>query len=177
MLPDRPFVLVGGGAFAIEIATYLADMCKAAGGNSSIVSDVVDSGKPRTADIEKIVGARVSVHRSIDAIDNLADKEVLVCVGNPQIRRKLFDTAAAAGARFGRVVHQSAYVAATAEIGEGVIVAPLSFIGPFAKLEDNVAVNVQAAIGHDAVIEHSSVISPGVQVNGFARCGARFLLI
>ena len=173
MLAGRSFVLAGGGAFAIEVATYLLDIRRAAEANvvDPIVSDVVDSGTPRKADLERVVGAAIDVHHGFDTVENMEDKLAIICVGNAKVRRKLFDDIAATPLRLGQVIHPSAYIASTAELGDGVIICPLAFVGPFARIEDNVAVNVQAAIGHDSVLQHSCVISPNAAVNGFARCG------
>ena len=173
MLAGRSFVLAGGGSFGVEVATYLLDIRRANGAadNDPIVSDVIDSGTPRRAEIERVVGAPIKVHATLDTVENKDEKLAIVCVGNAKVRRKLFDEIAATPLRFGQVIHPSAYVAETAQLGEGVIICPLSFVGPFARIEDNVAVNVHAAIGHDAVLRHSAVISPAAAINGYARCG------
>lgn len=173
MLAGRSFVLAGGGSFGVEVATYLVDIRRAAGASASqpVISDVVDSGTPRKAELERVVGASINFHHSLDSVQDMEEKLAIICVGNARVRCKLFDEIAATPLRFGQVVHPSAYIAATAELGGGVIICPLAFVGPFAKLEDNVAVNVHAAIGHDAVLQHSAVISPAAAVNGYARCG------
>jgi len=173
LLAGRSFVLAGCGSFGVEVATYLVDIHRADGANDGgpIVSDIVDSGTPRQAEIERVVGASVSVHSALETVENMEQKLAIVCVGNAKVRRKLFDEITATPLRLGQVVHPSAYIASTATLGEGVIVCPLAFVGPFATIEDNVAVNVQAAIGHDSILQHSCVISPNAAVNGFARCG------
>jgi sugar O-acyltransferase (sialic acid O-acetyltransferase NeuD family) len=173
LLAGRSFVLAGGGSFGVEVATYLVDIHRAAGATGSypIVSDVVDSGTPRRAEIERVVSAAIKVHHRFDSVDDMEDKHAIICVGNAKARRKLFEEIASTPLRFGQVVHPTAYIAPTAEIGQGVIICPLAFVGPFARVEDNVAVNVQAAIGHDSILQHSCVISPNAAVNGFARCG------
>lgn len=173
MLAGRSFVLAGGGSFGVEVATYLIDIDRASRATdvNPIVSDVVDSGTPRKADIERVVGAAINVHQGFDSVEDMEDKLAIICVGNAKARRKLFEEIASTGLRFGQVIHPSAYIAPTAEIGQGVIICPFAFVGPFATVEDNVAVNVQAAIGHDSVLQHSCVISPNAAVNGFARCG------
>ncbi|HWC55347.1 MAG TPA: hypothetical protein VG434_00055 [Sphingomicrobium sp.] len=173
MLAGRSFVLAGGGSFGVEVATYLIDIHRASRATdvNPIVSDVVDSGTPRKADIERVVGAAINVHQGFDSVEDMEDKLAIICVGNAKARRKLFEEISSTGLRFGQVVHPSAYIASTAEIGEGVIICPLAFVGPFASVEDNVAVNVQAAVGHDSILQHSCVISPNAAVNGFARCG------
>lgn len=173
MLAGKSFVLAGGGSFGVEVATYLVDIHRAAGTTDSgpIVSDIVDSGTPRRAEIEGVVGAPVNIHATLETVEDMEQKLAIICVGNAKVRRKLFDEISATPLRFGQAVHPSAYVAQTAELGEGVIICPLSFVGPFARIEDNVAVNVHAAIGHDSVLQHSAVISPAAAVNGYARCG------
>jgi acetyltransferase-like isoleucine patch superfamily enzyme len=171
------YILFGGGAFAIEVATYLVD-CRRSSAQADqrvedlpIVSDVVARGSSRLDDIARVTGARPQVHQSVSTVENLEEKLAIVCIGDPAARWKVFREATAAGVRMGQVIHPTAVVCATASIGQGAIICPFAFVGPFASVGDNAAVNVHATIGHDAVLEHSSVISPGAEVNGFGRTG------
>jgi len=170
----RSYILFGGGAFAIEVATYLVDCRRASGsevGDSPVVSDIVVQGNSRLDDIARVTESRPLVHQSISTVEKLEEKLAIVCIGDPASRWRVFREASAAGVRMGKVIHPTALVCATASIGEGAIICPFVFIGPFASIEDNAAVNVHATIGHDVVLEHSSVISPGAEVNGFGRTG------
>jgi sugar O-acyltransferase (sialic acid O-acetyltransferase NeuD family) len=173
----RSYVLLGGGAFAIEIASYLVDCLSASGQTDSpaqvfaIVSDVVAQGSCRLDDIARVTGQRPQVHESLRSVEQLGEKLAIVCIGDPRARWDVFREAAESGIEMGTVIHPTALVSATAKVGRGAIVCPFAFIGPFASIGDNSAVNVHAMIGHDAVLEHSSVVSPGAQVNGFGRIG------
>lgn len=173
----RPYVLFGGGAFAIEVATYLVECHRAAGfiGRPSerlaVVSDVVAQGTSRLDDVARVTGERPRLHETLSTVENPEEKLAIICIGDPAARLQIFREATSAGMPMGRVIHPTALVSETATVGRGAIICPFVFVGPFASVGDNAAVNVHATIGHDAVLGHSSVVSPGAQVNGFGHVG------
>lgn len=173
----QSYILFGGGALAIEVASYLADCRRLTAQrderteNLPLVSDVVAQGNSRLDDVERVTGQRPQLHQSLSTVEKLGEKLAIVCIGDPTTRWRVFQEACSAGVQMGQLIHPTALVCHTASIGAGAIICPFVFIGPFASVGDNVAVNVHATIGHDVVLEHSSVISPGAQVNGFGRTG------
>ena len=54
--------------------------------------------------------------------------------------------------------------------------APFSFVGPGARLGDNVVLNTFASVGHDTDVGDFSVLSPYATVNGDARVGREVFL-
>jgi len=101
---------------------------------------------------------------------------VVIGVGDPAVRRRLGDAAAARGARFLTLVHPTAYVAPNARLGAGCVVCPFAFIGVGAVLGDHVAVNTYASVGHDAQVGDCSVFSPYAVVNGAVVLGEEVFL-
>ena len=164
----RDVVLVGCGGFGTEVATYLADVMAE---QSLVVSDVVDAGAGRFAEIEHILGESPARHGSYDSIRSVQKKAFVLCFGDPIVRLREFAKIKALGGQFLTVVHPRAYIATTARVCEGTIVAPFAFVGPHAVVGANCALNVRATVGHDAVLGHSVVVSPHVNINGSARCG------
>lgn len=168
-------VLFGGGALAVEAATYIADCNGGRSDDQLKVAAVVDAGVAREEDLTKILGYKPLFVRKAEDVFAL-DAEWLICVGDPVVRSRVFWELQRHGCGFATLVHPSAYVAATAVIGAGTILAPFVFVGPFAQVHDNALLNVRATIGHDAVVGHSAVLSPHVDMNGHSSCGeASFL--
>jgi sugar O-acyltransferase (sialic acid O-acetyltransferase NeuD family) len=167
----RRIVLFGCGGLALEVAEYLAEQEKC-----FEVCDIVSERMDRFADIAGVLRRNPRPHASVDSVEELAAKEFLVCVGDPVGRHKIFRGLRSKGARFGRIVHPTAWVASSSSVGDGVIVGPFAYIGPRSVVGDNCLLNVRATVGHDVVLGASVVLSPHVDVNGGAKCGDATML-
>lgn len=165
------YVLVGGGDFAIEVATYLDDIWRVNPDQAALVTDVVAAGRIRLDDFVSILGTSPAHHESFELVDRLAEKRCVIAVGDPRLRHLFMQDLLAIGGHLSTVIHPSAYVARTAVIGDGTIVCPMAFVGPFAKVGTNCALNVHTVVGHDARIGDCAVMSPGSDVNGHGSVG------
>jgi len=161
-------VLVGGGRFALEIATYVLDLAPATGLR---IIGIIDDSRPDLADFPDAPALLGGI-----ADWQPGDQLHLLAIGEPVVRWKIAKALEARGARFATLIHPTAYVAKSATISSGAVVAPLSFVGPKAVVGAHAALNVQCALGHDAVLGRASVLSPGAKVNGGARIGEATLL-
>ena len=177
---SNEYVLFGGGAFAIEVASYLSDVNSyrllSEAPDILRVTDVVSSEPARVDDIGNIIGRQAAFHSDISFVKNIDSKAVVICIGDSFVRHRIYQELVVRGVKFGRVVHPSAYVAATARLGDGCIVCPFVFVGPYATVENNVALNVGAIVGHDVIINDSAVLSPGSCMNGHSKCGTAAFL-
>lgn len=173
------YVLYGGGDFAIEVATYLLDIFVTREISRSsneapifpIVSDIVSSGFVRRKDFETILSDLPKVHSSVDSVQAIDQKQVIICIGDAHARHRILLELRDKNIKLGTLVHSSAYVSDNAKIGNGSIICPFAFIGPFASVGANCAINVGAIVGHDAVLGESTVLSPGADINGRAETG------
>jgi carbonic anhydrase/acetyltransferase-like protein (isoleucine patch superfamily) len=163
-------ILIGGGSLALEVLSFVSNKQTGSGNASGPVIHIVCADGAREGDLRR-VHPNLNVVRSIEEIRGHRDFQGLVCVGDPAVRFRLFREHEGHFSKWATIVHPSANVMPTAQIGEGAIIAPNSYVGPLAKIGPNVLVNVGASIGHDAYIGHSSVISPQAAINGFASCG------
>jgi acetyltransferase EpsM len=111
--------------------------------------------------------------RKLEDVAPYPDGLFVVAVGDTAGRRDLATRAAARGCRFVTLIHPLAYVAGTAELGEGRIVSPFAFVGPAARLGDHVALNVHATVDHDGSVGGFSYLAPYACVGGGARVGER----
>ena len=87
-------------------------------------------------------------------------------VGAPTARAEAFDRFSALGFEFIRVIHPTASVARSAELGEGAQVMAGAVIQPAAILGRNVLVNTRASVDHDCVIGDHVHIAPGATLSG-----------
>ncbi|WP_259549300.1 acetyltransferase [Heyndrickxia sp. FSL K6-6286] len=72
---------------------------------------------------------------------------------------------------FSSVVHPSALIANSVELGEGVQIMAGSVIQPFAKIADNTIVNTSVSIDHDCHIGKHCHIAPGCTFSGMVSIG------
>lgn len=165
------YVIIGGGSFAIEVATYLHDIWRADPEKAGRVTDVVATGQIRLENLTAILGSAPSVHEDFRSVTRLFEKLCVIAVGDPLLRYRFMQELVSIGARFGSVIHPTAYVAPTATIGDGTIACPMAFVGPFAETGMNCAINVKAVVGHDAVLGDCAVLSPGADINGYGGAG------
>ena len=95
----------------------------------------------------------------------------VIGVGDPALRQALAKQLAARGALFTRVIHPLGYVASTARIGDGCVLAPYVFVGAGAQIGMHVVLNARVSVGHDAVLAEHCVLSPHCVVGGASHLG------
>lgn len=168
---SNSFVIIGGGDFAVELATYLTDIWRTDSSGEGAVTNIVAKDRIRIEELSQILGSRPSTSENLAAVPSLDQKLCIIAVGDPRLRYQFMLEIDACGGRLATVIHPTAYVASTAIVGEGTILCPMTFVGPFAKVGRNCAINVHAVVGHDAVIGDCAVMSPGSDVNGHGGVG------
>lgn len=177
MLSHRKIILYGGGEMALEVAAFIIDANAVARTNewqtAALVTDVIDQSSEMSADLCGALDSNTQIHRDHRSIEDLAKKEVLICIGDATARDRVFTEldGLADGPKFATLIHPTSYVAPGVTLGRGVIVAPLAYVGPGARLGDNVFVNVHATVGHHVSLGRSAVISPQADINGRTRLG------
>jgi sugar O-acyltransferase (sialic acid O-acetyltransferase NeuD family) len=100
-----------------------------------------------------------------------AESRVTIAVGEPKLRVELAKKCENVGLKLSTLVSERAFVADSAEIGAGTIVAPFCSIQSLAKVGSNVSLNTQSIIGHHVKIGDNSVISSQVNVGGSSSVG------
>ena len=161
MLP-RLFV-VGAGGFGREVHEYAREAGAAWGGERFEIAGFLDDQVGALAG-HVDVGAAV-VGTIADARPGDGDRYVLA-IGDPRLRKRLAVLLGDRGARFVSIVHPRAWVAHETVLGAGVVVGPLAYVGPGARLGDHVLVNPQVAVAHDVQAGRWAVFSPMCAANG-----------
>lgn len=94
-------------------------------------------------------------------------------VGSTRSRADAYRRGKDAGFSFARVVHPSAFVSATATLGEGVQIMAGCVVQTGAEIGPNSLVNTRASLDHDCRIGETVHIAPGVTLSGNVRVGDR----
>ncbi|MBQ1543668.1 MAG: hypothetical protein IJ124_03560 [Clostridia bacterium] len=166
-------IIYGGGALGLELSSYLKDQVES--GENVELAGVVDAYAPRMADIRQIWPG-VPAFQNLNDLNNIDGYLFLIGVGDSIARLRISDELDLAGAKQYTLVHPRALVAATAVLEPGVILAPFTFVGPFARVQQAVVINTYGSVGHDACLGKASTLSPYACLNGGAVVGeASFL--
>lgn len=99
--------------------------------------------------------------------------EVALAVGNNAARERIRAMIIEAGFALATLVHPSAVVASTAEIGAGTVVMPLAVVNPDATVGPGCIVNTGAVVEHDCKLGAFVHLSPNVALGGGVRVGDR----
>lgn len=153
--------IIGAGGFSRELFQYVQDL----GGVT--VKGFLDDGDPANLKVPE----GHSVIGGISTYQPTEGEAFLLAVGDPAKRARIATRFIQAGGRFPTVVHPRAYVASSAAIGEGSIIAPFASVGAHAALGVLTQVHFYASVAHDAVIGDYAALSPYSVVNGGGRLG------
>lgn len=109
-----------------------------------------------------------------DALAGLdVDVSVIAAIGEPSLRARV---AGGLGRKLASFIHPTAWVAPSAQLGEGVIVYPHATIHAAVRLERGVMVNSNASVGHHTVVGEFSNINPGAALGGRITIGPRCMI-
>jgi len=96
---------------------------------------------------------------------------LLLAVGIPHVRRQVAEQLEANDARFLTLIHPTAIIADTAEIGPGSVICPYAIVSEGVRLGRFVLVNYHASLGHDAAAGDFAILSPNASLGGAAELG------
>ena len=98
--------------------------------------------------------------------------DVFVCaVGTPAVRKKMSEALRARGGKFFTLMHKTAIVHGTAQIGEGTILCPRVSIHDHAVIGKDVLFNGNSGAGHDVTVGDHSCFMGGCSLCGYAQIG------
>jgi len=98
--------------------------------------------------------------------------DVFSCaICSPPIRKKVVEKFLAKGAQFLSVIHETAIIQGSAQLGQGIILCPRTMVNDHAVVGDYVMLNELTTIGHDAVIGNYTCAMAHVDITGFVKVG------
>lgn len=103
--------------------------------------------------------------------ENLPKGDIIVAIGNISVRRRLCKRVKAAGFNLVSLVHPSAVISPSTEIGAGVVVMPLAVVNARACIGEGGIINTAAVIEHDCAIDAYVNICPKVVLAGNVTVG------
>ena len=116
-------------------------------------------------------GCRVTSFEDFQASIPPRRSEICVAVGEPAVRKRLFERIRQSGYPFTSLVHPSVHIPESTRIGSGVIIDVYSFISCNTTIGDNVYFQPHSGISHDCVLANHIILSPGAVVAGNCHIG------
>jgi len=155
------------------------------GGHAKVVLEAVLASSPDRrvtvldddpiAAERSLLGVKVSGTRDWLS-ENAPDAPVALGIGENAARLDLLDWLVAQGRAIETVIHPSAIVGATVEIGDGAFLAAGSIAIADATIGRGAILNTGCSVDHDCVIGDGVHIGPGVRLCGNVRVGPRTLI-
>lgn len=152
-------LIVGAGCTGREVLQYARDCIKE--GHEFSIKGFIDVNPDALKGYDVgvgIIGDDSYIPQPNDAF--------IITMQDPDVRERLATQLKEKSARLVSIIHPTAYIAPSAHIGSGCIIAPFVFIAVNSIVGDNTLINVRAIVGHEAKIGEHSVLCPGASVSG-----------
>lgn len=110
---------------------------------------------------------------AVPAFVEAHDAELVLAIGVNRVRQRVVDRLASevGTARWATVIHPSAVVAESAEVGEGAVVFAGAVVQPDARIGAHAILNTGASVDHDSVVGAFAHIAPGARLAGGVMLG------
>jgi sugar O-acyltransferase (sialic acid O-acetyltransferase NeuD family) len=155
------------------------------GGHAKVLIEAVRARDPQR-DIYVVDDRPDAVGRSVLGIAvagtrewlaaNVAGARLALGIGDNRARLEILEWLVSQGRSLETVIHPSAIVGATVEVGVGAFFSAGAIAIAEAQIGRGVIINTGASVDHDCVIGDGVHIGPGVRLCGNVRVGARTLI-
>lgn len=163
----KRIIVVGAGAFGRELVCWLENVITT--GVERIAGFVDDN-----TEVTSILNSKYPypVLGKISDYIPARDDVFVIAIGRPEAKLSIAKALEARGADFFNLIHPTAVVARTAQIGRGVIMCPFALASADSCVADFVTINAYSSIGHDVFVGEGSTLSAHVDITGGARLGS-----
>ncbi len=162
----KDIIIIGSGGHGAEINEYIVYNNQSDSNKINIIGFLDDD--PNSYDRYKFTAPLLG---GIKDHKIRKDCSYILGIANLKYRRFFAERFLAAGASFTSLIHKTAYVSPSAQIGQGVIIAPMANIGPNVIIGDFTLINSRCSLGHDTKMGKYNFISPNVCFSGFTTIG------
>jgi len=153
-------ILIGGGGYAAEVATYIKD-------NEKFDFEVYDDSEeihPSLQDLK--IG---NINDFINDFDGA--KKCFLAIGDTLQKKEIHNKIKHLSIEYHSFIHPTATISSTAKLGECHFLYPYTIVTNNAIIGDFVTLNSYSAIGHDSKIGNYSVLSAHVDITGDVEIG------
>ncbi len=137
------------------------------GGHARVIASLIQS---KYSQIKFVSAADENIFFE-DIKSHSTHGEFFIGIGSNETRRKIFLKIKKLNLNVGKCIAPTAFIAADAKIGEGVVICPGAVVMTGALVGDNVIVNTLSSVDHDCVVGNHSQITAGVTFGGGTKVG------
>jgi sugar O-acyltransferase (sialic acid O-acetyltransferase NeuD family) len=165
----KTLAIIGSGDLGQQIAHYaLSD------NQFQKVVFFDDFAVEKTTPNGSVIGNATQIE---EAFENKLFDEIVIGIGYKHLKaRKDFYERFLKKIPFGKIIHSSSWIDATAIIEDGCIIYPSCSIDANVVIKANTILNIGCTIAHDTVVGSHSFLSPRVAVAGFVLIGEQCIL-
>lgn len=159
-------VIIGSGGVGREIAATLKHIDFA---DQYVLKGFIDDGQPTGTLINHL-----SVLGNVEWLIHQSQiRQVIIAIGNPQVREKIYTRLKDFNFQFPTIIHPSAQIHdhEFCKIGEGCYIAAQVVMTTNVTIEDFCFINTACTLQHDTHIEKNCTLMPGVRITGGATIG------
>lgn len=98
--------------------------------------------------------------------------KIVVAVGEPEIKKILYNKVHEANYNFATVIHPTAEISPSAKLGKSVVIKKGGIVSCDAILGDAVGLEPYVVVGHDTKVGSFTQLSAFVNIGGFAEIGS-----
>lgn len=166
----RKLVLLGAGRNSVDILDILAALDRSPGSQAYECLGFLD-------DVESLWGKMISgrpVLGPLSSAGRYGDAWFVNGIGSPDTFWRKDEFIARSGVppeRFATLVHPSASISATAEVGAGTVIYQNVVVGSCVRIGRQVLICPNALVSHDCVVGDHTCVAGGVSVAGGVRVG------
>ena len=161
-------VLVGAGGMARETAATVAAINAVA--PTWRLRGFLDDDPA----LQGVIRGGLPVLGPLDAIADLSDAAVVVCIANPRnpaVREQVVHRLGLPPARYATLIHPSAEVPASCTVRPGSVLLAQVVLTADVTVGAHVAIMPQTVLTHDDIVSDHATIAAGVRVSGSVRIG------
>jgi UDP-perosamine 4-acetyltransferase len=162
----RKLLVLGAGGHA----RVVIDVARAAGFDPVAALDPASHGA--NCNGVKVIGGDDMAQRLFG--DGL--RHCAIAVGDNRVRARLGEQLAAIGYEFPVLIHPSAIISPSAQIGDGTVIMPLAVVNASATIGRLAIVNTSAVVEHDCRIGDAAHVAPGCRLGGTVTVGTGTLI-
>jgi sugar O-acyltransferase (sialic acid O-acetyltransferase NeuD family) len=163
-MPSKRVAIYGAGGFARELAWLANSIAE----KYSVVCFIDDDSTMHGRQLNGLPVVSLETAR-----DKYPQAVVLGGVGNPEVREKMMERAAAAGFKFETVIHPRVELSEHITLGLGTVICAGNILTVNIETGQHVQINLDCTVGHDVVMGDFTTLAPGVHVSGWVHFGKR----
>lgn len=168
----KNLIIIGCGSHAAELVDYIEFINKSSDKEAYHILGLIDMSQ----EFYKHYGYKYNYLGDLENHTIDPNAFYVIGIGNLTIRTKVLTEFKLKKAKFTGLIHPTALISNSAEIGEGTVVSHNTSIGPKAKIGKFNIINSRCTIGHDSEIGENNFLSPQVVLGGAVKIGDNNLL-